>query len=608
MAAGSPYSYQTMQRRKLPGQAANPYTVPNSGYDPTQGGSDSQLRYGGIDNSYVPNQGGEAPGEAPSPMGSPGVYPGNGPLPGSPTPGPTITPTSGSGLPSPSAPEPPYQPQDPGTQGRPTRGNYSSPGFGYTPDWGTYDPGEMDRQNRLQAINTGQGLMGQFGGDRNYYGAASDYYGEQADKAFNGGEGLGYTPDESTSITREGQIMGGVAGSGQYDQLGPTAEEEKGIRGDPNSEYNYFTPDMRQNMLDINTRANSNSNTDIGAAGQDFSNAYSDEADRYRAAIDPTKLSQSGDYKQALKDAINKKDLTQSADFVNRYRMTPEQQQDIVNQTASNVGTQTQAQKDSIFRSGAASGNASPLAIAAAEDRANLTGERASADAIRGARIDASNTAAGREKNIEDERLGASQAYAGLASTAATQAEQQRLAAEQFQTGAGMQAAKNLGDASRSTTGVLLNSRLNNEQNNQKAQTGTAQYITNTGTGIAKDVDTAAANRNAQLYSNRANLGQYKIGNTYTQNMGANQFLSGANKAVGDTRIAGQTGYRKYLTDQNSQYLGANQNAGQQQLQTVATTGNQQNTAAGQAGDYKLNNPTAGDKAIGAITGFLKGI
>lgn len=497
----------------------------------------------------------------------------------------------------------------------PARGSFSSyrrPGSFQPPpyrNWQNPDqPEDTFRQNREIALNEGGDLQNQFASDYDYQGALGDFYRPQMDTAYGDlANTPGYTPDESAAINREDQFNRGITSASDYASLLPTAQESASIYGDPNSIRNDFNANQGRMDQAVN-QAGLDEYGAYGPASGDMARATQWQQEDYGRALDPSKLSQSGQYQSDINAAVNKGDLSLSPDFAQRYELSPEDQQRLVSQAARTAGNQSQAEQDRIYRSALASGNASPLAIAAATDRARRTGAINTADAVTDARIAANQAAADRLANAEQMRLNANQNYSGLKAQTLTAAEQQRLAAQQFQTQAQMDAASQLGNARRSTaqwqgdTGIGIAQDIGNRNLNN------LQYQTDTGTDINRDINAQNQNYGQFMYTNRSNLGQRQQDNTYGQSFQTQQQLSNTNQQAADARRQGQNEYRGWLTGQTQDATTARQNAGQQQLGTYQAKTGAANQSTGGLAQYKsakASQPGVFEKIAGAATGAL---
>jgi len=197
-----------------------------------------------------------------------------------------------------------------------------------------------------------------------------------------------------------------------YNKLRYSDEARQNVQGDLSSTSAAVRGTINQDRLtqDPNARAGIMDSLAAGEAGG-------------RGVIDPNKLGVSGDY---LRD----------------FQFGPEDERRMVEVAAASEGQGTQAALDRIQRGASVAGNVSPLAQAAAEDRARLTGAMGEGGARRETEVMAKQLGLQTTQQREQTRLGAEQAYSGLAYqaerdtaernvTTQQQLEDQRLAAEQ---------------------------------------------------------------------------------------------------------------------------------------------------------------------------------
>jgi hypothetical protein len=218
--------------------------------------------------------------------------------------------------------------------------------------------------------------------------------------------------------------------------------------------------------------------------------------------------------------------LRTTSEYERQAGMTDAEVDQMANAAARNVGLQASAQQDEIARRAAAAGNTSPLAIAAARDRAAQTGEVSSADAVVNA------------------RLAAREAQRG----AATGVQQTQLGAAQYRTGAGLNAAQYLGSLGSQNAQFEGSLGSQNSQYQSGLEAANAQYLGSLGS------------QNAQY-----------TGNLRSQNAGALAGLLSSNTQYGANLGSQQQQYLASLGAQNAQYGGNLASANTQYIANLAS-------------------------------------
>jgi len=269
----------------------------------------------------------------------------------------------------------------PGSSPAPS-GTYTPPGngtYGAIPNYVGGDITQMAQNNRDLAVAEGQPLLNQFGYQYGLQQGNAAGYQSAANEAYDPTTNpFGFTPEQSASIS--GTPFTAANG---YAAMAPQAVQSATgqVYGDIND------------LSDAGQKAQQS--TSAGLAGD--VGAYAGLAKGY---VDPTALNVSNE-------------------FTSDYNFSPQDEQNIIEQAGVNAGQAGQAQSDSIARAAAAAGNSSPLAVAAAEDRARYTGQINASDAMTNASIQAKQLALQTELQKEQTRLGAAQTYANTGLTAA---------------------------------------------------------------------------------------------------------------------------------------------------------------------------------------------
>lgn len=439
------------------------------------------------------------------------------------------------------------------------------PSMQYIPDLTTNDPNRMYRNVQNIGYNLGSGINADlYNQTQQQYGLYGQY-GNLANQAYSQlAQTPGYTQDEQQNIIRQQGYQGAMTTPEQYASLGPTGSESAGMTGDTGSYGDYFNP---QQFNDLNQANENMQYANVDRAGAAQQGAIGGLQSAYGQAIDPTKLRTSAGYMQQA--GMTDAEVEQAAQAAER-----------------NVGTQYGAAMDDVRRRAAASGNASPMAIAAATSRLQNQQSVATADAATDARLAARGQQRQAATGVEQTRLGAEQGLTGMEMGAAGNVAGQQMGAAQYQGGLS-QAAQNQ---------ILAN------------QMGAAQYTTGMGTSIRQAQDTANTQRAAQLYGIRQGNTQYGQQSTYQQGMGVNQALSAGYANAAQQRMQGQQQYRGFLTGQQGQALGAYQTGQGQRIQNYNALTGGMNANAAQWGNWQLgkaSQPTGFQQAVAIGAGAL---
>lgn len=398
--------------------------------------------------------------------------------------------------------------------------------------------------------------------------------------------------------------------------------------------------DYQNTLTDIlgNTRTNVNNALNYNNLGQ-------------RTDTEGKVMGSAGQYNSRIQNAVDDPNLGLSADYIRDHRFSPEDQQAYVNQAARTAGNQTRALQDQIQQQASAAGNVSPLAIAAATNRARYTGEMSGENAMNDARVRAKQLGLDVAQQSEATRLGATQTQANMKATnAQTSAnrdsalqmdlEQQRIAAAQGAANLGTSAQQALGNQQLAgATGYeqmrmggeqdISSRRMSNANSKQAAQAQSAQYLANqrvgveqaagnqdiaaqqylmnTGIGIEQGIDASQASRANAVATNRQATAASNQNTRYTRGQYADQQLSSRGTTVGNAR---RQDFQAGLTDIRNQQGQAYQNMNTAGNQRVATFGAQTSATNAAEANALTQNQTPGlfEKVIGGVTGAVGAI
>lgn len=397
--------------------------------------------------------------------------------------------------------------------------NGQSPTFLDSGGSGGGDITATTQNDRNLAITQGQALGSQFKTDAGYARDQSQRYQGAADAAWDpsiAGNQFGYNEQQTADINGDP-----YAATNDYDQQ---AKDAARTGSDTlQTDIQNYGNDARTAAGAIDTRMQGDVNNYANQAGGIVS-GFSKQAGGF---VDPTALNT-------------------SSDFNSNYGFSDRDQQDIVDKAGVQVGNQGRANADAIARTAAAQGNTSPLALAAAQDRAAQTGQVGAADAMTDARIAAKQAGLQTTLQKEQTRLGAAQNYAntgiGVANSAADK---------------GLGAARDVNTAA-STANQYAGNQYQTVLSNQNA-----------------------AKTQADQYS--ATQYQDALKNTAAGKTAAEAAKSGRALTTAEKQKTDQTAYRGYLTGQQQQQDTNKNVAGQQQLgsysaQTGATNAAESNS------------------------------
>lgn len=375
----------------------------------------------------------------------------------------------------------------------------------------------------------------------------------------------------------------------------------------------------------------SRTQSQLGSNQTQASNVLGALGNNVRGALSDTRSGVSGaqgNESSRVRGAIDPEALSQSAKAADLEVMTPEQEAQMVTGAGISAGVRNQAAVGDLERSALAAGS-SPQGVAAYRARMNLQSGAQAADAMTQARIAAQQTRAQEALLSEQQRLGgqqyltgtqvgaeenlggqdvASQLQQGQMASSAEQSmgkealdsqntlgaqalaqqnaeEANRQAAQQYLTGAKLQAATTGGEAQ------IQNAQLGTQQGQQQRQ-----FNATTGTNIATTQEQAAAQRAAQLAQNRQNT---QIGN---EGQSSSQATTAGNARLGqqNTGLGLQSG--------NATQASQNQQAALQRQQQGYATQTAGTNQAANIGLAASQTPSTLDKVVGGIAGGISAV
>lgn len=416
--------------------------------------------------------------------------------------------------------------------------------------------------------------------------------------------GGGYTPEQLESLKQYFPELD------QYTQL--TDEEMDGfnldeqeqadILGNPNAGLEQLDPDYERQAL-------SDGYDNVEGKIDDFEQ-------KLGGAFDPEKMRMSSKYADRVlgsADQFSKeteglgKDLSLSKEFVDKYRMTPEQKQLEVDKAIRGVREGSAAQEEELRRQAQAAG-VDTMGVAAATSRMRRYANIDAQDAANNARMAADREAAGREKDIESMRLDAEGSGAdyrrGLAmdrynvqSGAGGDVERTRMLGEQTAAGMNVDAVKTIGGSrvgtAQSRVGDTVAQNADIRRAGVDAATDARDYAANTKLAMAghnqRGVTTSAGMR--------TDLGMKRYG----EKAGVNRDAVGATRADRDAGLA-------HGANRQSQGLATATGALAGKTQAVGNMTSAAQTAAGQASSHALEKEKIKASKPGTFSKIMSGI
>jgi hypothetical protein len=393
----------------------------------------------------------------------------------------------------------------------------------------------------------------------------------------------------------------------EIEASGLSQYEQEQILGQPNNRRKFFNPNFENQIFDET---------------QGFRRgAVSDYSRDLQGAYDPNTLRAPSGYYGALADsrdafasnareAVDPAGLTVSDQFLQDYRLTPEQQQDMITSAAATVGTRDKAAIGELERRARAAGT-NPLGVAAFRQRTERESSANAADAALRAELAASEAAAERLRTGEDMRLRYGQNLAGLRLGAERDIADTgfRTAQAAEQTRAGVE--RDIADRNTLRADRAGQARIGNETDLARERLALQQSISTRGNEAERDVDDAYTQRMRDIALNRQGTSQYLQGQRYNRGLGTSDRLSGRYQYGTDTTREDAREGRGYYAGQVTQ---ANQNAQRgldRRLQLYGTQGELAQGATrtqGQLDEARRNRPSTLDRIIGTGLGAVSAI
>jgi hypothetical protein len=362
---------------------------------------------------------------------------------------------------------------------------------------------------------------------------------------------IGLNDQQQANILGLDPNTGGLAGvnpmtDAQAAGLQLSPEEAASIKGNPADAIAGLQGNL--GGLDQTTQA--------GVSG--IENAAGTGAQGIRGSVDPSAIgldpaiqariaSSLGTEDTRLQGAANNPNLGLSDQFSQNYKVTPQDQQNIIEAAGQAAGGRYRADESALDIAAAAAGNASPLAIAARKGEMERQGAIQAGNAMTNAAIQAKQLQLGTTQQAEQMRLGSAQDIAsrgmqaaesagGLQAGTATTTQGQEIGASE--------AGQRLGLGAAEAAGNL-------EYQGAAAGAGMAeqegQYKTGTVLGAQQTADQLASSRAANVAANRQGVGLQTQATQYTQGKGVSDDMSQRYGGVYGTNLAAQQQQRGYL-------------------------------------------------------------
>lgn len=418
----------------------------------------------------------------------------------------------------------------------------------------------------------------------------------------------GYSGDEKNAILRQDELSSLQQTPEEANQNYLSTDEQKGIMGDAGAAYHQLGKDeagvdLASNNRDQYARGEFNSGRDAvnsSLAAQDT--GVRGAVDKQRELANATLVGEANNARKYLDPNA----LNTSAEYNNAYNFGGRDMQDIVDKAGRTVGQGAAANEDRLLQDANAQGNTSPLALQAARNRIQQTGQVGSADAMTDARINAKQLQLQTAQNKENTRLGAAQSYANLGTGTELNLGQDAMDMQNTLGAAQIGAESYLGDQHVKAQQSLgqQGTQLEKDIGQSHIDIGTKGAEMNLAAGQAADAANSA--RAGQVATNRQATSVGNQTTQYNRGKAAYDTESAANKDFATTRLGQEAEYRKTLADRQSQAAQGAQVGNAQRAGVYGTQTGAVNAAEGNAiVNYKV--PSATEKILGGIASVVAG-
>jgi hypothetical protein len=392
-------------------------------------------------------------------------------------------------------------------------------------------------------------------------------YGDEVYDPLIGGRG-GYTADQAAKIDRSDELNGVTTTDQEFQDNYLTPEEGQGMTGNPWDRAAYFNPDASSARQDESAARQRGVVDDLKSGMYESLDGQLGMSDEYAGGVDRTLDSADSRVRGAYDPAA----LKANGAALDRIRMTPEEEQDIVTKAGISGGMKYHAAADDMDARARAAG-LNPLGAAALRSRYLRNANADAADAMTDARVAASNARSGREATAEDIRMGGEKSAATLGSQNELALANQRLNAATTKEGVRLGAQRDIATRRADVAKTVGQQALNTEQGINDQQRQVDQYNTNTGTTIATGIEKDAADRAAQIAANRQKTAQTNQNTKFQQGYQRVGASSNMGQTVADATRADAKEGRGYITGQNTQANSNSQNEYNREANIYATQG-----------------------------------
>lgn len=488
------------------------------------------------------------------------------------------------------------------------------------------DPGGMSLQDRQMAYSEGGAIAGSLQNRANQAGLDEGYFQQKAIDQYNpilSGQG-GYDPETAKRIQNQDNLDALQYTPEQAQALQLTGDEQAAMLGDPEKARAYYDPgttDAIENDAGTYVRAERDTGND------NIQNMTGEVANDQRGAIDPTALTMDkgvasgvnrtvGMAGTNVRDAIDYNNL--NADTTG-MRMTDAQREAIVDKSQRQVGNQYRAAQQDLQMRAAASGNASPLAVAAARARLDQQSAVDSADARANAEVGADAAQRKTLMDAEGLRMQGANNYAGLRSNAelsladlgvnsALNTEKTRLGAQQSLTGYLTDAEKNIAAQRLAAENNKQQMGVSTELELAARKQAANQANQNTGINLQQQIDAAGTQRAGTVATNRQNATQFAQTQKANQGFGVADRTTANATTVANQKKAEEAEGRGFLTGQQSQASNNVNTANSQRIENYGTMMGAANTASRNNQGYQTAKDASGwgsvlKGAVGSVVG-----
>ena len=494
------------------------------------------------------------------------------------------------------APPPPQQPGAGSTSPAPYGGGYQ-PVYtqnGYPMNMvSSSEPGKMAEQDRQMIYGQGsqidsdlQNRIAQQNVEAAQAGTrATELYGGMADRP-------GYTDEEKAGIQQQEQLDAMKYNPETTQNMYFNDAEWSGSMGDPSKALGWYDPAFTQDIA--NTGAQNIQGAYSSGSGR-VSDAVAAGAAGQRGAIDAQALQMDPNAAAKVQGAVDATGRTVrdaidygklSADLTG-LKMSDAEREGYIGRAQRQVGNQYRALQDDIELRAAQSGNASPMAVAAAKERLARGSAVDMADARANAELQAQAAQRDTYKTAEQMRLQGEQNYAGLRSGSELQLGNQAIGAGLDSEAMRLRAQQGLTDYQTAAERDIANRGVATAENQQRlgmdaAQTGANlqqqanMYNQDTGIRAYQTADEQAAARAMALAKNKQDVMQYGDQSQLQRTTGIADRGTAAALATGNARREDtNTAAQGFSQARDS----ANQNINTAQGQRVENYGTQSNAA-----------------------------